>query len=355
MRGFIYRRNRWTKDIRAFSRKFCFQFPVRQPLQAKECIASVVIPVRDRVDLLKRCLDAIRSQDYPAVDFEVIVCDDGSIRDLSTALEKPQPGHPDITLVRQDCRGPAAARNLGIRASASPIVLFIDSDTVAEKGLVRNLVSALLENPDWAGAEACLLPIEGDSSPLWEAPGALKGGRYHTAAIAYRRDALVAAGGLDESFLLAACEDVELAARVLSAGPIGFVPEAKAYHPRRKVDLRIHWRSRLQWKYLMILAERYGFLAFPERKIKRFSRLRIAAAALITLPFGRMRQALRWIKRDPSSAALAALYALFDVACGLWALPGILFCTVPDRIDYLRRNAAVTNQSLKAMQSECRQ
>lgn len=327
---------------------------MRRLLQNKEYNASVVIPVRDRLDLLKRCLDAIRSQDYPAADFEVIVCDDGSTIDLSTALEKPQPGCPDITLARQDRRGPAAARNLGIRASASPVVLFIDSDTVAEKGLVRNLVSALLENPDWAGAEACLLPIEGDSSPLWEAPGALKGGRYHTAAIAYRRDALVAAGGLDESFLLAACEDVELAARVLSAGPIGFVPEAKAYHPRRKVDLRIHWRARLHWKYLMILAKRYGFLAFPEHKIRRFCRLRVAWAAVVNLPLGRLLRAIFWLRQSPSNAMLACLYALFDIVCGLWALPGILFSPVPERINYLRRSVAHTNPSMNRMHRECR-
>jgi GT2 family glycosyltransferase len=294
------------------------------------------------------------SQDYPAVNFEVIVCDDGSIEDLSPALEKPQPGHPDITLVRQYRRGPAAARNLGIRASASPIILFVDSDTVADKGLVRNLVSALLENPDLAGAEACLLPIEGDASPRWEAPGALKGGRYHTAAIAYRRDALVDAGGLDEVFLLPACEDVELAARVLSVGPIGFVPEAKAYHPRRKVNLLIHWRSRLHWKYLMILAERYKFLAFPDRKIRHFCRLRVAWAAVVNLPLGRLLRAVLWLRQSPSNAMLACLYSLFDIVCGLWALPEIFFCPVPKRINYLRRSIVHTDSSMNKMHRECR-
>jgi GT2 family glycosyltransferase len=315
---------------------------------------SVVVPVRDRADLLTRCLHSIKQQDFPAENFDVIVCDDGSTGDLSGVIENFLPGPPTIRLERQNCRGPAAARNLGIRKSCSPIVLFIDSDIVADNGLIQNLVAALKKNPDWKGAEACLLPIEGSVSPLWEAPDAPAGGRFHTAAIAYRRNALITAGGLDESFLLPACEDVELAARILMQGSIGFVPEAKAFHPRRKVNLRIHWRYRLHWKYLVILAKRYGILVFPGCKIKRFSRLRIAVAAVITLPFGRLRHALRWLKRNPSSAALASLYALFDVVCGLWALPGILFCTVPDRIDYLRGKAAATNQSLRAMQSECR-
>jgi len=313
-----------------------------------------VVPVRDRVELLERCLDALRTQDLPLECFEVIVCDDGSAKDLSASLEKAKTGHINITLLRQECRGPAAARNLGIRESSSPIVLFIDSDIVADKQLIRLLVSALMENPDWTGAEACLLPTEGASNPLWEAPEASTGGRYHTAAIAYRRTALLAAGGLDEAFPLPACEDVELAARVLSIGPIGFVPDAKAYHPRRKVNLRIHWRSRLHWKYLVVLAERYGFLAFPERKIKRCCRLRVAWAAVISLPLGRLFRAIHWVNHKPSAAVLASAYALFDIVCGLWALPEILLCSVPERADYLRKSIAPSGQPIDQMHWECR-
>ncbi len=332
--------------------KFFFRFPVRHPVQSKDRIASVVIPVHDRADLLKRCLDSIRAQDYPAEDYEVIVCDDASSADLSGAIGKPQPGHPSITLLRQDSLGPAAARNLGIRQSSASIIIFIDSDIIADERLVSSLVSALKEHPGWLGAEACLLPVQGASSPLWEAPAAPVGGRYHTAAIAYRREALAAAGGLDETFLLPACEDVELAARILTLGPIGFVAEAKAYHPRRKVNLRIRWHGRLHWKYVMILAKRYGFLAFPERKIKRCFRLRIALAAVAGLPLGRLLRAIKWLRHSPSSAVLACLYALFDVACGLWALPQILLCGIPERMDYLGRVTLNTGRPTNKMHWE---
>lgn len=308
-----------------------------------------MIPVRDRTDLLKRCLASIRNQDYPAEKFDIIVCDDGSVSDIDAAMEIQKSPHPKITYVCQERLGPAAARNLGVRESSAPFILFIDSDVVADKGLVRNLVSALLNNQDWAGAEACLLPIDGCSSPLWEAPAAPAGGRYHTAAIAYRRQALRAAGGLDETFLLAACEDVELAARILPIGQIGFVSEAKVYHPRRKVNLRNRWRSRLHWKYILILAERYGFLAFPERKLGRFCRLRIAWSAVVALPIGRLLRALSWLKHNPPGAILACLYALFDVVCGLSALPDILFSAIPERKDYLRESSIQSGHSMNKM------
>jgi GT2 family glycosyltransferase len=322
------------------------------PLQSRECVVSVVVPVRNRSDLLKRCLDSLAAQDYSAENFEIIICDDGSTEDISRVIEKCQPGPPDTRLVRQNCRGPAAARNLGIRESVSPIILFVDSDIVADKGLISGLVAALAKNPDWAGSEACLIPVEGLDSPLWEAPESGTGGRFHTAAIAYRRTALVAAGGLDETFPLPACEDTELAARILPLGPIGFVPEAKARHPRRKAGFRMHWRARLHWKYIVILAERYGFLAFPGKKIGRFPRWRVARAAVINLPLGRLWNALHWLRRSPLDATLAGFYALFDFICGLWALPGILLCSIPERMDYLRKRTAPAERPVKEMQSE---
>jgi glycosyltransferase involved in cell wall biosynthesis len=326
---------------------------VRPRLQHKQHHVSVVVPVRNRADLLALCLDSLVSQDLPASSFEIIVCDDGSTEDLSGIVEMCRQRHSETRHVQQDRLGPAAARNLGIRNSSAPVILFIDSDIVADGNLIRRIDDAMTRNPNWVGAEACLIPIDGTQNPLWEAPDASSGGRFHTAAIAYRREALIAAGGLDESFLLPACEDVELAARILPLGPIGFVPEAKAFHPRRRVDLRTHWRSRLHWKYLVPLAKRYGFLAFPERKTGRFYRLRIALAALITLPLGRLLEALRWTKRDPSVATRAGCYAIFDVVCGLWALPDILICRVPERLNYLQNESCGSEHQMKNLLREC--
>lgn len=311
--------------------------------------------MRNRADLLLGCLDSLVSQNYSADNYEIVVCDDGSTEDLSIAVDKYRHENPAIKIVRQDCLGPAAARNLGVRHSAGSVILFIDSDILVDRELIRRMDDSLAKNPNWVGAEACLIPVEGSANPLWEAPDAAAGGRYHTAAIAYRREALIAAGGLDETFLLAACEDVELAARILPLGPIGFVSEARAYHPRRKVNIRTHWHCRLHWKYLVTLAERYGFLAFPEKKAGRFYRLRIALAAVISLPLGRLLEAVQWIKHSPSEAAIAAFYALFDVVCGLWALPGILFRSIPERRDYLRTAASQTRQCGNELLQECRQ
>ncbi len=296
---------------------------------------SVVVPVRNRPELLDHALTSLAAQDFPAHQMEVIVCDDGSTDDIQSVVSRFQSGAVLVKLVAQPPTGPAAARNLGIRASIAPIILFVDSDVVADRSLVRKLVEALADHPLWQGAEAALKPAGGQEGILWDAPASVQGGHYHTAAIAYRRAALVAVGGFDEGFKLPACEDVELAMCILKLGEIGFVFDAVAWHPRRRVTALTHWRWRRHWYYEMILAARYGILAFPEKPCGSLYRMRLAWAAVVTLPAGRFLGAVGALTREPVAAVLAGWYAILDVAFGAFALPDILWAPVPDRRRHL--------------------
>jgi GT2 family glycosyltransferase len=299
-------------------------------------IATVIIPVRDRADHLKNCLETLAKQDSAIQRMPILICDDGSKTDIGKVVECHNYGLKGLKLLRQSAKGPAAARNLGIANSKSEIVVLLDSDVIPGANAISLLVQALAQNPKWIGAEARIRPFGGKDGPLWDAPVSEGGGRYLTAAIAYRRDALVAAGGLDETFMLASCEDLEIAARLLPHGTIGFVPESVVLHPRRRVTLRTYWSTRRHWRYVMILAKRYGFLGFPENPSGRCPRLRVALAAVVTLPGGRFLQGLKHFKRQPFEGVLACTYAMFDVLFGMFSLPVILFGSVPHRLDYLR-------------------
>jgi GT2 family glycosyltransferase len=142
-------------------------------------------------------------------------------------------------------------------------------------------------------------------------------------------------GGFDEEFLLPACEDADLAARLIQFGKYGYAPEAVAYHPVRRVSLGTHWRWRKHWRYEMILAKRYGFLSFPGHPSGPYPRLRVALAAIVTLPGGRFLEGVKEMLQNPRDGILACLYALFDVFCGIWALPCILLGSVPPQRNYL--------------------
>lgn len=300
--------------------------------------ATVVVPVRNRPELLSTALRALTARDLSRDDLEVVVVNDGSDEDIASVVSAyagSSVQRPTIRLVNLRPSGPAAARNAGIRESKAPVVIFVDSDVEVDPDCILNLLHALDTHPNWVGAEAKLVPKGGEDGVLWDAPAAEHGGRYHTAAIAYRRNALNSVGGFDETFKLPACEDVELAVRLLRIGPIGFTDRAIAYHPRRRVRASTHWKWGRHWRYEMILAVRYGIISFPGRSAGRFPRLRVALAALVNLPTGRLLTALSAFPTSPRAAASALAFSVIDVVRGAGALPVILFARVPPRRNYL--------------------
>jgi glycosyltransferase involved in cell wall biosynthesis len=293
-----------------------------------EC--SVVIPVYNRADMLREVLVGLAKQTMPTDAFEVLVCDDGSTESLDATVASFSKSLPRIRHLHQANQGPAAARNLGIAYSTADVVVFLDSDVIPSPSVVEALMSALAGNPEWQGAEAKLQPIGGQDSFGWDAPRSDNGGHYHTAGIAYRKAVLEKVGGLDENFSKAACEDVELAVQVLQHGLIGFVPEAVVHHPRRRRTADSCWKARKNWRYVQILASRYGFLAWPGNKTS-FPRLRTALCAIATLPAGKSLEALKRLPACPGDAIRGLGLAFVDWLGGVSMLPVILFAPLPPR------------------------
>jgi GT2 family glycosyltransferase len=93
---------------------------------------SVVIPTYERLDVLPEVLAGLAAQDG-AADVEVVVVDDGS-RDGTGDFLAGYRGPLALTLLRQENRGPAAARNAGVFAARGDLVAFLGDDTVPEPG-----------------------------------------------------------------------------------------------------------------------------------------------------------------------------------------------------------------------------
>ena len=85
---------------------------------------SVIIPTFNRVALLVHTLESVRRQ--AAIDYEVIVVDDGSTDDTLEVLRS----FPEVKVLTQQNRGPGAARNLGVREACGEYLAFLDSDDV---------------------------------------------------------------------------------------------------------------------------------------------------------------------------------------------------------------------------------
>lgn len=88
--------------------------------------ASVVIPTYNRAHVLPETLESVLGQTYQ--DFDVWIVDDGSTDGTREALEAYLGDR--VHYVRQENRGPSAARNTGIRVSGGELVSFLDSDDV---------------------------------------------------------------------------------------------------------------------------------------------------------------------------------------------------------------------------------
>jgi glycosyltransferase involved in cell wall biosynthesis len=93
---------------------------------------SVVVPTHDRMDTLPEVVAAVEAQAAP-FPFELIVVDDGSADDTAAFLAGRAFRVP-ARVIRQDNRGPAAARNAGVAAARGPLVAFLGDDTVPQEG-----------------------------------------------------------------------------------------------------------------------------------------------------------------------------------------------------------------------------
>ncbi|MBU2538379.1 MAG: glycosyltransferase [Proteobacteria bacterium] len=104
---------------------------------------SVIIPTYNRAVFLARAIDSVLSQSYP--DFELIVVDDGSTDETQALLASYG---ENLKVLRQENRGPAAARNAGIRAARHPLLAFLDSDDQFAPNKLVQQAAAMEAQPD---------------------------------------------------------------------------------------------------------------------------------------------------------------------------------------------------------------
>jgi len=192
---------------------------------------SVVVPTRERPELLRRCLAALEAQTVPV---EIVVVED---------LEG---------------RGPAWARNEGVRRAQGEVICFTDDDCAPAPGWAEALAAPILAGE----VEATTGPVSmgGGATPAdqaWAsivhylqvraaAPGTASPGFAVTANLAARRS-LCERLPFDESFPAAAGEDRDWGERAAREGttPV-FVPEGLVVH-RPGLSLRDFLRQ--QYRY----------------------------------------------------------------------------------------------------------
>jgi glycosyltransferase involved in cell wall biosynthesis len=99
---------------------------------------DVVIPVFNGERYLGEAIESVLAQDYKMAS--IIVVDDGS-SDRSVDVARRFPG---VVVLRQERRGPAAARNRGVESSSAELLAFLDADDRWLPGKLRMQVEAIM-------------------------------------------------------------------------------------------------------------------------------------------------------------------------------------------------------------------
>ena len=112
--------------------------PARRPL------ISVVIPTHNGAKFLPEAIASVLSQDYPAL--QIIVIDDASTDDTDAVVGRL----PDaVRYIKHDRKkGPAEARNRGIRDAVGEYIAFLDVDDLWPARNLHRLMDYLLPRPN---------------------------------------------------------------------------------------------------------------------------------------------------------------------------------------------------------------
>lgn len=109
-------------------------------------LVSIIMPVYNRHDYLKRAIDSVLNQSY--VNWELVAVDDGSDDSSADLLESYKAISTKIKVLYQNHLGLPAARNNGIKNSVGSLITFLDSDDELTKDHLQFRVDYLIDNPE---------------------------------------------------------------------------------------------------------------------------------------------------------------------------------------------------------------
>ena len=217
----------------------------RVRFDAEEPPVTVVIPTRDKLDLLRACVASVEATNYPSV--EIVIVDNGSLKQPTLDYLSTTPHrvvrHPGIFNFSD-------LVNAGAAASTTPLLLLLNNDTEAsDPDWLSTMVAELADSR--VGVVGCKLAFE-DGTPQHEGIALGLGGisavnldlgqychfdravrdvaAVTAACVLVRRSAWDAVGGFDHA-LAVGFGDVDFCLRLRGAGyHVVYTPHAQLVH-----------------------------------------------------------------------------------------------------------------------------
>lgn len=242
---------------------------------------SVIIPAYNAAATVAASIESVLAQTSKA--FEIIVVNDGSSDETASALER-YAGR--IKVVTQQNRGPAAARNAGVRAATGEWIAFLDGDDTWTADKLEKTVAAVRGDSETVlvfsdatciDESGTVLPrafIEADRA---RAPSMddMLAGRFQipTSSVSVRRDAFERAGGFSEEFRSPSFEDTLFWIVLREQGPFAFVAARLVnYHSTSLARSLERYRPGFE-VFARLVRERYGAAAEHLIRARRKARV----------------------------------------------------------------------------------
>lgn len=214
---------------------------------------SVVLPCYNAAGVIGIQLAALARQSWVG-QWEVIAADNGSTDDTVSVVKQYADRIPHLRIVDASAqRGPAHARNIGVRAATGEAVVFCDADDEVAPGWLEAMGKALAAsdfvacsldakklNPEWTQIHDDF-QAHGLGKLEWYPYLPHAGG----SSLGVRRSVFEAVGGFDST--LRYCEDTDFCCKAqLSGTTLQFVPEA-VLHVRFQTSYRGLYRQARNW------------------------------------------------------------------------------------------------------------
>ena len=201
-------------------------------MNPKHPSVSVIVPVFNGAPYLEAALASVLAQTNPPS--EIITIDDGSDDDSATLIQQMAASAPvPICYVRQQQRGPGAARNHGVAIATGEILAFLDQDDLWAEAKLQQQVQIFQADPALGivlAHQIYFLDV-GFVRPAWVRPELLEKPTLALtpSALAVRRHVFAQIGGFNEEMLL--WSDTDWFFRAQDAGvPLAYAPEVLVQH-----------------------------------------------------------------------------------------------------------------------------
>ncbi len=207
---------------------------------------SVVIPTVNREKILRRVIEGLIKQTYPADRFEVVIVDDNSTDGTQDTVKELRQIHNNIRYIKQlpGKKGPAAANNLGIKNAAGDFIFFINDDVIPDMHMLEEHMKYhnKYQNITVQGKVINTSSLEelGKRHDGYSGGyGKLSFGYFTTWNCSIRKELLIKAGMFDEDFINLCWEDVELGLRLRKLGiRQKYNGKAFGYHYRSEFSMK---------------------------------------------------------------------------------------------------------------------